>query len=155
MKHKEVISTITVGVLLTGLTLHQGNRLDRRIDLFDTKITTQIKELDDRLTSQIKELDDRLSSRIEELDDRLSSRIEELDDRLSSRIEELDDRLSGRIERLEQGLAAHDGVHAAIFERMNSLDNRMSRIEGLIEGWLSANSLVASTVIPEPNVQTE
>ena len=67
----ELIAIIAVGVALAGLILHQGLRLDRRIDDLKQEFSERFKSLEDRMT-QIEKQQAKLEGLLEGLREALT-----------------------------------------------------------------------------------
>ena len=114
----ELGAVAALAAVMLGGFYYQGTR----VDASEERLSASISNESARLGARIDSLDERLNKRIDGLDER----IDDLDERINKRIDDLDERLSKRIDDL-------DG-------RIDGVDRRIARVEGLLEAWASTQS---------------
>jgi len=98
------------------------NRLDRKTDSLDAKLSAKIESLETKLSAKIDSLDAKFSTEIGSLETKLSAKIDSLDTKFSTEIKSLDSRLGSRID--------------ALGTKIDALTVAVARLEGAVWGRL-------------------
>ena len=114
----ELGAVAALAAVMLGGFYYQGTRVDASEERLSASISNESARLGARING--------VNERIDSLDERLNKRIDDLDERINKRIDDIDERLNKRIDDL-------DG-------RIDGLDRRIARIEGLMEAWASTQS---------------
>ena len=96
----EIIAILAVGVVIAGLVLQQGCRLDRRIDTLSLRMDEQDRRTDDRFRQTHEQMNDRFR----QMNEQINEQFRQMNEQINEQFRNLSDRVArveGKLDLLE------------------------------------------------------